>query len=97
MRSGDRGDDGQAEAIAIAVALVPEALERLKKAVDFVVRYGWPGVGYPEQRVPCASGSQHLDPSAGLVVAHGVVNQVGNEGAGQASVADDRDRIEGRG
>jgi len=84
MRGGDRGDDGEtkAEAIAIGVALVLEALERLKKAVDFVVRYGWPGVGYPEQRVTRASGSQDLDPPAGLVVAHGVVNQVGNEGAG---------------
>ena len=97
MRSGDRGDDGEAkaEAIAIVVALVLEALERLKKAVDFVVRYGWPGVGYPEQRVTRASGSQDLDPPAGPVVAHGVVNQVGNEGAGQASVAYDWGRIQG--
>ena len=84
MRSGNRGDDGEAKAetIAIAVALVLKALERLEKAVDVVVRYGWPGVGYPEQRVTRASGSQDLDPPAGLVVAHGIVNQVGDEGAG---------------
>ena len=84
MCGGNRGDDGEAKADAIAIVVAPvlKALERLKEAVDFVVRYGWPGVGYPEQRATRASGSHDLDPPAGVVVAHGVVTQVGNEGAG---------------
>src|SRR5215472_14237047 len=52
VRAGDRADDGQAQAVSVAVrgADATEPLERLEQALDLVRRYRGPRVAYPQGR-----------------------------------------------
>ena len=74
MSDGNGVDDGQAQ--AEAVDRVVEALERLKKSIDFL---GWDakaGIAYRQHRAPGFDASRDIDLATGDVVTHRVVDEV---------------------
>ena len=87
---GDGADDGEAEAVVAVVgggAVGGEALEGFEEAVDFG---GWDDgavVGDLEVGAAGLGAGPYLHLAAGDVVAHGVVEQVADEAAGEGSVA----------
>ena len=81
MGFGDRLDDGQpeAEAFVLAGAAGGDALEWFQQPGDLVLGHDWPGVGHDE---PAAAGvvvGGHVHAAVGVVVAQGIVEQVGRE------------------
>jgi len=81
VRRGDGPDDGEAEAVTVALvgAVAVEALERFEETVDLSGRDDRPRVPYGQQGAAAAGPGRDGDASRHLVVAHGVVDQVGDE------------------
>jgi hypothetical protein len=94
---GDRGDDRQAKAVAVVVAgaVGAAALEGPQQPAQL-------GGGTAGPLLATASSAPHPggagldpDPACGLVVADGVVHQVGDQPLGQARVAQDPAGVQG--
>src|SRR5262249_9396197 len=88
VRGGDGGDDGQAQAVAVAVGAVRgEALEGLQQPVYFVRGYGWAGVHHAEHRVPVPFPGRDVEPPVRHVVPDGVVDEVDDEPFDESRIA----------
>jgi len=93
---GDRADDGQAETGAAggAGAVGLEAAEGLEQGVDLGGGDRGAGVGDPDHGLGAGAAGVDLDPAAGLVVADGVLDQVGDQPLQQGAVAGHRGRAQ---
>jgi hypothetical protein len=99
VRSGDGSDDGEAEAVAVAIFVVgaagAEALEWLEETIDFVGRDDRPRVRHREDRLAVCGIGGDLDEPALDVVGVGVVDKVGDETFDESEVAVERGESEG--
>jgi hypothetical protein len=91
--SGDRADDRQAEAV-MAVgrggAVAAEPVEWLEQPVELVRANHQSGVGNGQDRKPGFGLGTDLYGPVGVVVTHGVVDQVRHQALDQGRLADDR-------
>ncbi len=94
MRGRDRCDDRQAEAVAVAVseAIGSKPVEGLQQPLDLLAGRSPVRCWRPQDRLPALGRGRDLDPAAGDVVAHGVVEEVRHEALDQARIADRRRR-----
>lgn len=84
----DGGDDRQAEtvAIALAVSVGCEPLEGLEESLDLVFGDDWSAVGDGQGRVRAAGLRSDFHVPVGMVMADGVVDEVGHEAFDQSRV-----------
>jgi len=85
---GDGVDDGEAEAVAVgaAVTVGRQFLEGSEETLDLVVGDDWPAVGDRQARLRARGLSGDLYVPAWMVVADGVVDEVGDEAFDQSPV-----------
>jgi hypothetical protein len=85
---GDGADDGEADAVAVAEAVTigRQPLEGLKEPLDLVARDDWPAVGDRQGRLRAGGLSGDLYVPVWVVVADGVVDEVGDEAIDQSRV-----------
>ena len=84
---GDGADDGQSEAVVVVDAGAVESLAGVEKSVDLLRRDHRAGVRDGDDSLVALDPGGDLHPAAGHVVAHGVVQQVGDESFDQCRVA----------
>ena len=94
--NGDGFHDGQTETMALAPAGARpiETLEWLKQTLDVAAFYLVAAVGHRQDREVALSPGAHPGPTAGHVVAQGVVDQVGDEPLDQSRVSRRRRRLD---
>jgi len=86
MGGGDGADDGQSEAVVVVDAGAVESLEGVEEAVDLLGRDHRPDVRDGDDDLVTLDPGGDLHPATGHV-AHGVVQQVGDESFDQCRVA----------
>ena len=88
----DGGGDRQAEPgpAGLGCPVGAEPLEWLEQPLDLCGGHRGSGVSHPEECVPVRGSGHHLDVAPWLVVAQGVVGEVGYQSFGKTGIACDR-------